>query len=63
MLGYEELMNSLDQIDEIINGDQNLMVRALGLLLLGEDVSKIVSENNKDPTDTILSNGLRTPEF
>ena len=65
MLENDELMSALDRLDDVINGEQALMVKALGILLLGKTYDKATLKNSKDPTDIILGRGVRmeSPEF
>lgn len=55
-------LKSLEQLDTAINTDRSLVAKALGLLLLGQDVDEYKEEEVKDPTEILLRGRVEPPD-
>lgn len=60
------LAEALESINQLITGDRNLSIKALGLLLLQRNIEEEEAERykHKDPTELILRDpGIKIPEL
>lgn len=66
MREISELVSILSKLDRTINSDKRLMVRGMGILLLGKEFKDQLDKDRdiRDPTDLILNDpSIRIPEL